>query len=216
MKFFLDTANIENLKQALDWGLCDGVTTNPSLIAKEGNKDYKKHIKKICKLVKAPVSAEVIAEKSDAMVEEARILAALDDNIVVKIPATFEGLKAVKTLTAAKIRTNVTLIFSPSQALLAAKAGATYVSPFVGRLDDISVSGMDLIRDILTIFSNYMLDTEVIVASVRHPQHVVESALLGADVVTLPLDVLKKLMSHPLTDSGIEKFLSDWNKLMKG
>ncbi len=216
MKFFLDTANIENLKQALDWGLCDGVTTNPSLIAKEGNKDYKKHIKKICKLVKAPVSAEVIAEKSDAMVEEARILAALDDNIVVKIPATFEGLKAVKTLTAEKIRTNVTLIFSPSQALLAAKAGATYVSPFVGRLDDISVSGMDLIRDILTIFSNYMLDTEVIVASVRHPQHVVESALLGADVVTLPLDVLKKLMSHPLTDSGIEKFLSDWNKLMKG
>ncbi|HNX41293.1 MAG: Transaldolase [Candidatus Aminicenantes bacterium ADurb.Bin508] len=216
MKFFLDTANIENLKQALDWGLCDGVTTNPSLIAKEGNKDYKKHLKKICKLVKAPVSAEVIAEKSDAMVEEARILAALDDNIVVKIPATFEGLKAVKTLTAEKIRTNVTLIFSPSQALLAAKAGATYVSPFVGRLDDISVSGMDLIRDILTIFSNYMLDTEVIVASVRHPQHVVESALLGADVVTLPLDVLKKLMSHPLTDSGIEKFLSDWNKLMKG
>lgn len=216
MKFFLDTANIENLKQALDWGLCDGVTTNPSLIAKEGNKDYKKHLKKICKLVKAPVSAEVIAEKSDAMVEEARILAALDDNIVVKIPATFEGLKAVKTLTAEKIRTNVTLIFSPSQALLAAKAGATYVSPFVGRLDDISVSGMDLIRDILTIFSNYMLDTEVIVASVRHPQHVVESALLGADVVTLPLDVLKKIMSHPLTDSGIEKFLSDWNKLMKG
>jgi len=216
MKFFLDTANIENLKQALDWGLCDGVTTNPSLIAKEGNKDYKKHLKKICKLVKAPVSAEVIAEKSDAMVEEARILAALDDNIVIKIPATFEGLKAVKTLTAEKIRTNVTLIFSPSQALLAAKAGATYVSPFVGRLDDISVSGMDLIRDILTIFSNYMLDTEVIVASVRHPQHVVESALLGADVVTLPLDVLKKLMSHPLTDSGIEKFLSDWNKLMKG
>lgn len=216
MKFFLDTANIENLKQALDWGLCDGVTTNPSLIAKEGNKDYKKHLKKICKLVKAPVSAEVIAEKSDAMVEEARILAALDDNIVVKIPATFEDLKAVKTLTAEKIRTNVTLIFSPSQALLAAKAGATYVSPFVGRLDDISVSGMDLIRDILTIFSNYMLDTEVIVASVRHPQHVVESALLGADVVTLPLDVLKKLMSHPLTDSGIEKFLSDWNKLMKG
>ena len=216
MKFFLDTANIENLKQALDWGLCDGVTTNPSLIAKEGNKDYKKHLKKICKLVKAPVSAEVIAEKSDAMVEEARVLAALDDNIVVKIPATFEGLKAVKTLTAEKIRTNVTLIFSPSQALLAAKAGATYVSPFVGRLDDISVSGMDLIRDILTIFSNYMLDTEVIVASVRHPQHVVESALLGADVVTLPLDVLKKLMSHPLTDSGIEKFLSDWNKLMKG
>ena len=216
MKFFLDTANIENLKQALDWGLCDGVTTNPSLIAKEGNKDYKKHLKKICKLVKAPVSAEVIAEKSDAMVEEARILAALDDNIVVKIPATFEGLKAVKTLTAEKIRTNVTLIFSPSQALLAAKAGATYVSPFVGRLDDISVSGMDLIRDILTIFSNYMLDTEVIVASVRHPQHVVESALLGADVVPLPLDVLKKLMSHPLTDSGIEKFLSDWNKLMKG
>ena len=216
MKFFLDTANIENLKQALDWGLCDGVTTNPSLIAKEGNKDYKKHLKKICKLVKAPVSAEVIAEKSDAMVEEARILAALDDNIVVKIPATFEGLKAVKTLTAEKIRTNVTLLFSPSQALLAAKAGATYVSPFVGRLDDISVSGMDLIRDILTIFSNYMLDTEVIVASVRHPQHVVESALLGADVVTLPLDVLKKLMSHPLTDSGIEKFLSDWNKLMKG
>ena len=216
MKFFLDTANIENLQQALDWGLCDGVTTNPSLIAKEGNKDYKKHLKKICKLVKAPVSAEVIAEKSDAMVEEARILAALDDNIVVKIPATFEGLKAVKTLTAEKIRTNVTLIFSPSQALLAAKAGATYVSPFVGRLDDISVSGMDLIRDILTIFSNYMLDTEVIVASVRHPQHVVESALLGADVVTLPLDVLKKLMSHPLTDSGIEKFLSDWNKLMKG
>lgn len=216
MKFFLDTANIENLKQALDWGLCDGVTTNPSLIAKEGNKDYKKHLKKICKLVKAPVSAEVIAEKSDAMVEEARILAALDDNIVVKIPATFEGLKAVKTLTAEKIRTNVTLIFSPSQALLAAKAGATYVSPFVGRLDDISVSGMDLIRDILTIFSNYMLDTEVIVASVRHPQHVVESALLGADVVTLPLDVLKRLMSHPLTDSGIEKFLSDWNKLMKG
>ena len=216
MKFFLDTANIENLKQALDWGLCDGVTTNPSLIAKEGNKDYKKHLKKICKLVKAPVSAEVIAEKSDAMVEEARALAALDENIVVKIPATFEGLKAVKTLTAEKIRTNVTLIFSPSQALLAAKAGATYVSPFVGRLDDISVSGMDLIRDILTIFSNYMLDTEVIVASVRHPQHVVESALLGADVVTLPLDVLKKLMSHPLTDSGIEKFLSDWNKLMKG
>lgn len=216
MKFFLDTANIENLKQALDWGLCDGVTTNPSLIAKEGNKDYKKHLKKICKLVKAPVSAEVIAEKSDAMVEEARALAALDENIVVKIPATFEGLKAVKTLTAEKIRTNVTLIFSPSQALLAAKAGATYVSPFVGRLDDISVSGMDLIRDILTIFSNYMLDTEVIVASVRHPQHVVESALLGADVVTLPLDVLKRLMSHPLTDSGIEKFLSDWNKLMKG
>jgi transaldolase len=215
MKIFLDTANINDIKKGVAWGIVDGVTTNPTLISREGFKDYKSALKDICDIVKGPISAEVISTDSEGMIKEGKNLSKIDENIVIKIPATFEGLKAVKQLTNENIKTNVTLIFSPSQALLAAKAGATYVSPFVGRLDDISSNGMELVEKIVAIFDNYLIDTKVIVASIRHPLHFVESALIGAEVATVPFPVLEKLMKHPLTDIGIERFLNDWKKADK-
>jgi transaldolase len=214
MKFFIDTANIDEIKEAASLGVLDGVTTNPSLVAKEG-KNFRELLDEIIKIVDGPISAEVIATDYDGMLKEARELAAIHKNIVVKIPLIKEGLKAVKTLSDEGINTNVTLCFSASQALLAAKAGATYISPFVGRLDDISTSGMDLISQIVQIYSNYNYKTEVLVASIRHPLHLVEAALMGADVCTIPFAVINKLFNHPLTDIGIEKFLSDWKKLDK-
>ncbi|MCB0750445.1 MAG: fructose-6-phosphate aldolase [Ignavibacteriae bacterium] len=212
MKFFIDTANIDEIKEAVSMGLLDGVTTNPSLVAKEG-KDFKELLNEIVKIVDGPISAEVVSTDFDGMMKEAKELAAIHKNIVIKIPLILEGIKAVKALTAMNIKTNVTLCFSPSQALLAAKAGATYISPFVGRLDDISHSGMQLIDQILTIYRNYNYETQVLVASIRHPLHLVEAAELGAHVATIPFDVIKKLFNHPLTASGLEKFLSDWKKL---
>jgi len=214
MKFFIDTANIDEIKEAAALGVLDGVTTNPSLVSKEG-KDFRKLLDEILKIVDGPVSAEVISTDYDGIVKEGRDLAKIHKNIVVKIPLIKEGLKACKTLTSEGIKVNVTLCFSPNQAILAAKAGATYVSPFVGRLDDISTSGMDLISQIVQIYRNYNYKTQVLVASVRHPLHVVESALIGADVCTIPFDVIKKMFNHPLTDIGLEKFLSDWKKLKK-
>ncbi len=214
MKFFIDTANIEEIKKAVDMGMVDGVTTNPSLIARE-NKPFKKIIKDICKIVDGPISAEVIALDAEGMVREGRELAAIHANIVIKIPMTTEGLKAVKKLAEEKIRTNVTLIFSASQALMAAKAGASYASPFVGRLDDISQNGMDLISDIMNIYDNYGYPTEVIVASIRNPIHVVDAALLGAHIATIPFKVIAQLARHPLTDLGMEQFLADWEKRTK-
>jgi len=214
MKFFIDTANVEEIKKGLALGMVDGVTTNPSLVAKEP-RPFVEILRDICTLVEGPVSAEVISLEADGMVAEARELAKIANNIVVKIPMIEEGLKAVKQLTAEGIKTNVTLIFSASQALLAAKAGATYVSPFVGRLDDISVNGLDLIADIMTILRNYGFATEVIVASVRNPMHVVESALLGADIATIPYKVIAQLAKHPLTDIGMQQFLADWEKRQK-
>ncbi len=214
MKFFIDTANVEEIKKGIALGMVDGVTTNPSLVAKEP-RPFVEILKDICELVDGPVSAEVISLDAEGMVAEARELVKIADNIVVKIPMIEEGLKAVKQLAAEGIRTNVTLIFSASQALLAAKAGATYVSPFVGRLDDISVNGLDLISDIMTILRNYGFATEVIVASVRNPMHVVESALLGADIATLPYKVIAQLAKHPLTDIGMQQFLADWEKRKK-
>ncbi|MDZ7642677.1 MAG: fructose-6-phosphate aldolase [Desulfurivibrio sp.] len=211
MKFFIDTANVEEISQAVDMGMVDGVTTNPSLVARE-NKPFEALLKEITGLVDGPISAEVISSETGGMVEEGRQLAALHPNIVVKIPMTVAGLRAVKQLAEENIRTNVTLVFSSSQALMAAKAGAAYVSPFVGRLDDISENGLDLVRDILEIYDNYGYPTEVIVASVRHPIHVVESALLGAHIATIPFKVISQLASHPLTDIGMEKFLADWAK----
>lgn len=214
MKFFIDTANIEEIKQAVALGMVDGVTTNPSLVAKE-TKSFEKILAEICEIVDGPVSAEVVSEDAPGMVKEARKLVTLSDKIVIKIPMTTEGLKAVKVLDAEGIKTNVTLVFSAAQALLAAKAGASYVSPFVGRLDDISESGMDLIDDIMTIFDNYGYPTEVIVASVRHPRHVIEAALIGAHIATIPFKVIAQLAQHPLTDIGLEKFLNDWKKSKK-
>lgn len=211
MKFFIDTANIDQIKDANDMGMVDGVTTNPSLIAKETG-EFKQIIADICKIVKGPVSAEVISLEYEGMIREARELAKIADNITVKIPMTVEGLKAVKTLSDEGIKTNVTLIFSALQALMAAKAGATFVSPFVGRLDDLAEVGMDLVEEIAQIYANYDFNTEIIVASVRNPLHVLESALIGADIATIPYSVLKKLASHHMTDKGIEAFLSDWNK----
>ena len=211
MKFFIDTANIEEIKEANAMGMVDGVTTNPSLIAKEG-RDFKEIIAEICKIVDGPISAEVISLDTEGMVREARDLARIHDNIVVKIPMTVEGLKAVRQLTSEGIKTNVTLIFSPLQALMAAKAGATYVSPFVGRLDDLSQEGMQLVEQIVEIYSNYAFDTEIIVASIRNPLHVLDSALIGADIATIPFNVLSKLASHVLTDKGIKAFLDDWKK----
>lgn len=209
MKFFIDTANIEEIKKAWELGVINGVTTNPSLISKE-KKEPVALFKEICAIVDGPISAEVIGTKADEMVKEAENLVKIHENIVVKIPMIEEGLKAVKRLTAAGIKTNVTLIFSPSQALLAAKAGATYVSPFVGRLDDISHNGMDIVADIQTIYENYDFDTEIIVASIRNPLHVIEAALIGADIATIPYSVIGQLIKHPLTDIGLEKFLKDW------
>ena len=214
MKFFIDTANIDEIKEAASLGILDGVTTNPSLVAKEG-KNFRELLDEIIKIVDGPISAEVISADYDGMLKEARELAAIHKNIVVKIPLIKEGLKAVKTLSGEGINTNVTLCFSASQALLAAKAGATYISPFVGRLDDISTSGMDLISQIVQIYSNYNYQTEVLVASIRHPLHLVEAALMGADVCTIPFAVINKLFNHPLTDIGIDKFLSDWKNLDK-
>ena len=214
MKFFIDTANIEEIKKGVALGMVDGVTTNPSLIAKE-NRPFEDLLLEICDLVDGPVNGEVISLDAEGMVEEGRKLAAFHQNIVVKIPMTTEGLKAVKILSGENIRTNVTLIFSSMQALMAAKAGAAYVSPFVGRLDDISQVGMDLVSDIMNIYGNYGYETEIIVASIRSPIHVVEAALIGADISTIPFKVIDKLAKHPLTDIGMEKFLADWEKRAK-
>ncbi|HEY6906627.1 MAG TPA: fructose-6-phosphate aldolase [Ignavibacteriaceae bacterium] len=211
MKFFIDTAKIEEIKEAASLGILDGVTTNPSLVSKTG-KEFRKLLDEILEIVDGPVSAEVIPTDYSGIVREGRELSGIHRNIVVKVPLIKEGLKAVKTLSDEGIKTNVTLCFSPSQALLAAKAGATYISPFVGRLDDISTSGMDLISQIVQIYGNYNYETEVLVASIRHPLHLVEAALMGADVCTMPFDVINKLFNHPLTDAGLEKFLNDWNK----
>jgi len=212
MQFFLDTGNVDEIKQALEWGILDGVTTNPTLIAKTG-RPFLEVAREILQLVDGPVSLETVSRDAKGMVEEGRKLAELGDNVVVKIPMTPEGMIAVQELESEGIPTNVTLVFSPTQALIAAKAGATYVSPFVGRLDDISSEGMKLIRDVKTIFDNYDYDTQIIVASVRNPMHVLEAALIGADICTMPFEVMKKLFQHPLTDKGIELFLKDWEKV---
>lgn len=214
MKFFLDTANLEEIREIANWGILDGVTTNPSLIAKE-KMEFRALVREICSLVSGPVSVECVSQQSEEIVAEAQELASLASNIAVKIPITVEGLKATKRLSAAGAKVNMTLIFSPSQALLAAKAGASFVSPFIGRLDDISHEGMELVEEIVTIFNRYGLPTEVIVASVRHPRHIVEAALVGADIVTIPYAVMEKLVHHPLTDIGLEKFLQDWAKVKK-
>ena len=214
MKFFIDTADVAEIREAQNMGLLDGVTTNPSLVAKTGRK-FEDVLMEICEIVDGPISAEVVSTDFDGMVKEAGTLSKLHDNIVVKIPLTVEGIKAVRWCTEQDIKTNVTLCFSPVQALLAAKAGATYISPFVGRLDDISHDGMELIRQIVQIYTQYGFDTEVLVASVRHPLHVFESAMCGADVATIPFSVLAKLAHHPLTDIGLKRFLDDWEKVPK-
>lgn len=214
MKIFLDTANIEEIREAMSWGVLDGVTTNPSLVSKE-NLDFKTLLLEICSVVNGPVSAEVVSTTADEMITEGRALARLNENIVVKIPLLVEGLKTVKVLSNEGIRTNVTLCFSAVQALLAAKAGASYISPFVGRLDDISHNGMEVIRDIKTIYTQYRIPTEILAASLRHPLHVLEAAKLGADVGTLPFKVLEQLVKHPLTDIGLARFLKDWQKFQK-
>ena len=214
MKFFIDTANVDEIKEALSMGMVDGVTTNPSLIAKEG-RVFEEVIKEISEIVDGPISAEVISLEAAGMVKEARELAKIHKNIVIKVPMTVDGLKATRQLTEENIKTNVTLIFSPLQALMAAKAGATYVSPFVGRLDDLAQEGMQLVEQIVEIFSNYAYDTEIIVASIRNPLHVLDAALAGADISTIPFNVLSKLAAHPLTDRGISAFLADWDKAQK-
>jgi len=214
MKIFIDTANIEQIKEVNSWGILDGVTTNPSLVARE-NMDFATLVKEICAIVDGPISVEAVSIKAAEIVPEARKIAAGNKNIVVKIPMTEEGLKATKILASEGIKINMTLIFSANQALLAAKAGARYVSPFVGRLDDIGQNGMDLIAEIMDILDNYEFDCEIIVASVRDPIHVTEAARLGAHVATIPYDVLKKMFKHPLTDAGIDKFLKDWEKVSK-
>jgi transaldolase len=215
MKIFIDTANINEIKEAAAMGIIDGVTTNPSLVAKEG-KEFRHLLDEILMVVDGPISAEVVSTEYEGIIKEATDLARIHKNIVIKVPLIKEGLKAVRTLSEKDVKTNVTLCFSPSQALLAAKAGASYISPFVGRLDDISINGMELISQILQIYRNYNYTTEVLVASIRHPLHFVEASLLGADVCTMPFDVINKLFNHPLTDLGLEKFLSDWNKAQAG
>lgn len=215
MKIFIDTANLAEIKEAAAMGLVDGVTTNPSLVAKESGMDFRTLLGEICKIVDGDISAEVVATDADGMLKEGRELAKIDPNIVVKIPLTKEGLKATRVFADEGIKTNVTLCFSPTQALLAAKAGAYIISPFVGRLDDISSDGMGLIQQILTIYDNYEYDTQVLVASVRHPMHVVESAMMGAHIATMPYSVITQLVKHPLTDIGLEKFLADWKKTQK-
>ncbi len=213
MKFFIDTANLDEIKEASELGVLDGVTTNPSLVAKEKyDITFRELIGEICRIVPGPVSAEVVSTDVEGMIKEAHDLAKIADNVVVKIPLLKEGLKAVKRLKSDGIKTNVTLCFSPTQALLAAKAGASYISPFVGRLDDISQDGMELVEQIIAIYDNYNYDTEVLVASVRHPMHVVQAALMGADIATMPFKVIEQLARHPLTDIGLERFLSDWKK----
>ncbi len=214
MKFFIDTANVDEIRDAHAMGMVDGVTTNPTLIAKSG-RDFREVIEEICEIVDGPVSAEAVSLDADGMIAEARDLAKIHRNIVVKIPMTVDGLKAVGVLSGEGIATNVTLVFSPLQALMAAKAGATYVSPFVGRLDDLAADGMEIIEQIATIYNNYGFQTEIIVASIRNPIHVLESALIGADIATIPYDVIRKLASHPLTDKGIQAFLADWDKRKK-
>jgi transaldolase len=218
MKFFIDTANLDEIKEAHSLGILDGVTTNPSLIAREGisgRKAFEKHIKTICELIQAPVSAEAVSMSFGDLVAEARLLSEIDSNVVVKIPMTLDGLKAVRQLSEEGVKTNVTLVFSPLQALMAAKAGATYISPFVGRLDDISQDGMNVIEQIIDIFANYLFESEIIVASIRNPLHVLTAARLGADIATIPFNVIEQLAQHPLTDIGIEKFLKDWQKVEK-
>jgi transaldolase len=214
MKFFIDTANVEEIRKAHDMGLINGVTTNPTLVSREG-RDFRPLVSEICEIVDGPVSVEAVSSKSEDLIAEARTLSKIHENIVVKIPMTLEGLHAVRTLASEGISTNVTLIFSPTQALLAAKAGATFASPFIGRLDDVSHVGMDLVEQIITIYDNYDFDTQVIVASIRNPIHVLEAALMGADIATIPYKVLEQLVKHPLTDVGIERFLKDWKKIPK-
>jgi transaldolase len=211
MKFFMDTANIEKIREYADLGIVDGVTTNPSLVAKEG-KDFEEVIKEISSIIKGPISAEVLSLNTEGMIEEAKKLANIAPNIAIKIPMTKEGIKATYILSQKGVNVNVTLVFSPSQALLAAKVGAKFVSPFIGRLDDVSHIGMNVVSSIRTIFDNYDFQTEIIVASIRHPRHIVEAAELGADIATVPPAVLEKIFHHPLTDIGIERFLDDWRK----
>jgi len=212
MKFFIDTANIDEIREANDMGMLDGVTTNPSLVSKEEGK-FEDILKQICEIVDGPISAEVVSVQADGMISEGRELAKLHDNIVVKVPCIKEGLKATKALSSEGIGVNMTLVFSPSQALLAAKAGAMFVSPFVGRLDDISHYGMDLVRQCVEIYANYDYDTEVLVASIRNPLHLVDAAMMGADVATMPFKVIEQIVKHPLTEIGLEKFLKDWEKV---
>jgi transaldolase len=212
MKFFIDTANLDEIREANELGLIDGVTTNPTLVAKEGDIDFKEHIAKICEMVKGDVSAEVTALDTEGMLREGRELAKIAPNVVVKCPLTLDGLKATRTFREEGTKVNVTLCFSAAQALLAAKAGATYISPFIGRIDDIGQNGMQLISDIVQIYGNYGYETEVLAASIRHPMHIVDAALVGADVATIPFKVIQQLVKHPLTDKGLESFLNDWKK----
>jgi transaldolase len=214
MKFFIDTADVSEIREGLSLGMVDGVTTNPSLVAKTG-RGFREVIDEICTLVDGPISAEAVSMDTEGMLKEARVLSGIHPNIVVKIPMTEAGIQAVRVLSTEGIKTNVTLVFSATQALIAAKAGADYVSPFVGRLDDVSTPGMEVIEQIDSIFQNYAYETEIIVASIRNPLHVLESALIGADIATIPLKVIKQLMKHPLTDAGIKKFLQDWEKVPK-
>jgi len=215
MKFFIDTADLEEIEEANNLGVLDGVTTNPSLCAKIGVADFEGHIAKICDMVSGDVSAEVVSTRYEEIMPEARNLASIADNVVVKVPLIKDGIKAIKALSDEGIRTNCTLCFSATQALIAAKAGATYISPFIGRLDDISDDGMQLIEDVVQIYDNYGFETEVLAASIRHPMHVLEAARLGADVATMPLKVIDQLLHHPLTDRGLERFLADWDKLQE-
>ena len=212
MKFFIDTANLDEIKEANELGLIDGVTTNPSLVAKEGDVDFKEHLAKICAMVKGDISAEVTALDTAGMLEQGREYAKVASNVVVKCPMTLDGLKATRILTAEGTGVNVTLCFSAAQAILAAKAGAKYISPFIGRLDDIAQDGMQVIHDIVQIYGNYGYKTQVLAASIRHPMHIVDAALAGADVATIPFKVIQQLVKHPLTDKGLESFLSDWKK----
>ncbi len=214
MKFFIDTANVDAIRKAHERGMVDGVTTNPSLVAKEG-RDFRKIVDEIASFVEGPISLEVISEDAEGMIKEARDLNSWIDNAAIKIPMTWDGMKAVKQLSDEGIKTNVTLVFSPNQAILAAKAGATFVSPFIGRLDDVGQIGMEIIEAIVQIYANYGFDTEVLVASIRHPIHVYEAALIGADIATIPPSVLEKMVNHPLTDAGIKRFLEDWEKVKK-
>lgn len=212
MKFFIDTANLDEIREANDLGLIDGVTTNPSLVAKEGDVDFKEHLAKICEMVKGDVSAEVTALDTEGMLKEGREYAKIAPNVVIKCPLTLDGLKATRKFREEGTKVNVTLCFSAAQALLAAKAGASYISPFIGRLDDIGQDGMQLIRDIVQIYDNYGFETEILAASIRHPMHIVDSALAGADVATIPFKVIQQLVKHPLTDKGLDAFLNDWKK----
>jgi transaldolase len=212
MKFFIDTANLDEIRECNELGLIDGVTTNPSLVAKEGSGDFKEHLAKICEMVKGDISAEVTALDVNGMLEQGRDYAKVAPNVVIKCPLTFDGLKATRIFREEGTKVNVTLCFSAAQALLAAKAGASYISPFIGRLDDVATDGMQLIRDIVQIYDNYGYTTEVLAASIRHPMHVVDCALAGADVATIPFKVLQQLVKHPLTDKGLDAFLADWKK----